>query len=90
MIIYKAIWDGEKIEIGKAEATITAKQIMLDDYHRAWGSRRFNKKLPLHKSPRAALKALIEEKARAARQLQSEIRANQRGIEAARKLMEEL
>lgn len=90
MKIYKAIWDGDKIEIGEAEATITAKQIMLDDYHRAWGSRRFNKKLPLHKSPRAALKALIEEKAREARQLQAEIRRNQGAIEAARNMMEEL
>jgi hypothetical protein len=77
--------------IDSAEATVTAKQIMLDGSYRAWHyRRRFNKEMPVHKSERAALKDFMARKVQQARKLQYEIRSNQRLIEAARKMMEEL
>jgi hypothetical protein len=46
--------------------------------------------MPVHKSERAALKDFMARKVQQARKLQYEIRNNQRLIEAARKMMEEL
>jgi hypothetical protein len=94
MKIYKAYVDyAGELHIDCAEATVTAKQVMLegDMSLAAWKHRRrFNKHLPLHKSERAALKAFMEELVSTNRFLQGQIRKNQGHIEAARAMMEEL
>lgn len=89
MKIYKAYLNHkDELKVDQAEAKVTAKQIMLDDTHAAWHyGRRFNKRMPLHESPRDALKAFMEKLVQDNRYYQSQIRKNQLAIEKAREMM---
>lgn len=71
------------------DAHVTARQITLREPKRAWRQRlRLPRDFPLQKSSDAALEFFIEERVRAARLLQAEIRTEQRLLQAARDLLE--